>query len=93
MRVLIMTLMLAMGNASVALSQESKSVTLSIPRMYCSGCEQTVKKALKGVQGVEDVDVDLEKKVAVVRFDSARVAENDLVRATAKAGFPASIKQ
>jgi mercuric ion binding protein len=83
---------LTLGAAGVAASQESKSVTLSIPRMYCTGCEQTVKKALKSVPGVGDVNVDLERKIAVVQFDGTKAGESDLVRATTKAGFPASVK-
>lgn len=76
----------------LALAQETKSVTLSIPKMHCIACELSVKKALKKVPGVDSVDVSLEKKVAVVRFDAAKTGPEDLIKATTKAGFPSSVQ-
>ena len=74
-----------------AFAQEAKSVTLSIPKMYCIACELSVKKALKKVPGVESVDVSLEKKTAVVRFDPTKAETGDLIHATTQAGFPSSL--
>lgn len=76
-----------------ALAQRPQSVTLSIPKMYCVACELTVKKALKKVPGVENVDVDLKSKTAVVQFDADGAGTADLIQATTKAGFAGSVKQ
>ena len=82
---------LAFGVVSVAGAQELKSATLVMEKMYCIACVQTVKKALNRVPGVAKVDVDLDKKTAVVRFDESKASIDDLTKATAKAGFPALV--
>ena len=84
---------LGLGCFSSVNAQEPNSVTLQIPKMYCVACQLTVKKALMKVPGVGKVDVDLDKKVAVVRLDSTKASVDDLIHATAKAGFPASLVQ
>ena len=76
---------------SSAWAQEFKSTTLVIDKMYCVACVQTVKKALNKVPGVVKADVDLDKKTATVSYDGTKAGVNDLLKATANAGFPALI--
>lgn len=71
----------------------SKTVTLSVPGMFCATCPITVKKALTTVAGVTQVTVDLEKKQAVVTFDDARTNTVALTTATTSAGYPSSVKE
>lgn len=40
---------------------------LTVPEMTCDACRSAVGGALKRVQGVEDVDVDLQTKLVTVR--------------------------
>ncbi len=69
-----------------------KTVTLSVPGMYCEVCPITVKKALLKVPGVIKVDVSFEKKEAVVRFDDAKATIDKLKDATFEAGYPSEVK-
>lgn len=66
----------------------TKTVTLSIPSMTCPVCPITVKKALKTVPGVSQVDVNFDKKDAVVSFDDSKTSVAALTKATADAGYP-----
>lgn len=91
--VLLLVVGAGLGAWSYAHAQEPKSVTLQVPKMYCVACEITVKKALTKVPGVGKVDVDLDKKLVVVRFDSTKASVDDLIHASTKAGFPASLSQ
>ena len=72
---------------------EDKTVTLSVPGMYCEMCPATVTKALKKVKGVEKVAASFETKEAVVTFDDARTSVDALRKATANAGYPSMVKQ
>lgn len=72
---------------------EDKTVTLSVPGMYCEMCPATVSKALKKVKGVEKVAATFETKEAVVTFDDARTNVDALRKATANAGYPSTLKQ
>jgi mercuric ion binding protein len=61
--------------------------------MTCAACPITVKKALDKVNGVEKVDVSLEKKEAVVTFDDAKTKVEALLNATKNAGYPSVVKR
>jgi len=68
-----------------------KTVTLSVPSMYCPVCPITVRKALSQVPGVARATVDFDKRQATVTFDDARTDVAALTRATANAGFPSTL--
>jgi mercuric ion binding protein len=68
-----------------------KTVTLSVPSMYCPVCPITVKKALTKVPGVSRVEVSLAKRQAVVTYDDAEASVAALTRATKDAGYPSSL--
>ena len=72
---------------------ESRSVTLSVPRMYCEVCPATVSKALKKVDGVEKVVASFQSKEAVVTFDDSKTSVEALQKATANAGYPSTPKR
>jgi mercuric ion binding protein len=71
---------------------DTKTATLEVPTMHCSVCPITVKKALSGVGGVSQVEVNLDKKEASVTFDDAKTSVNMLIKATTDAGYPSKLK-
>ena len=70
-----------------------RTVKLSVPGMTCAACPITVKKALSKVEGVSKTEVSYEKREAVVTFDDDKTSIQKLTKASADAGYPASIKQ
>lgn len=77
----------------LAASQEVKSATLYAEKIYCDACAAVISKALRGVPGVSKVNVDVEKKEVLVQFDPAKAKVDDLTAATAKKGFPSSVRK
>jgi len=71
----------------------SQTATLDVRNMTCSACPITVKKALTKVPGVAKAEVNFDKRQAVVTFDDARTNVETLTKATANAGYPATVKQ
>ena len=63
------------------------TTTLPVKGMTCGGCVNSVTKALKGVEGVHDVEVSLEKHQATVTFDEAKVSTDQLKEAVEDAGY------
>jgi copper chaperone len=61
--------------------------TLKVEGMTCNHCVMRVAKALKGVPGVQDAQVDLQKGEAVVTYDEAAVAPEKLSLAVTEAGY------
>lgn len=70
-----------------------RTVTLSVPGMYCAVCPITVRKALEKVSGVSTVNVSFEKKEAVVTFDDAKTNIKALEDATFEAGYESTVKE
>ncbi len=59
-------------------------MVLKVEGMTCMHCKMSVEKALKGVAGVENAQVDLDKKEAVVTGNADREL---LAKAVADAGY------
>ena len=83
---------LALSAALSALAwAATQTVTLSVPGMTCATCPITLKKALNKVEGVEKIEVNLEKKEALVTFDDAKTTVEALLEATKNAGYPSTV--
>lgn len=70
-----------------------RSVTLQVSNMTCATCPIAVRMALEKVPGVAAAKVDFKSKLAVVSFDAAKATPDALMKATAGAGFPSTLKQ
>jgi len=64
-----------------------QTVTLGISGMTCGGCVRSVTNVLKALDGVAKAEVSLEKNNAVVNYDPAKVAIEQLKRSVVEAGF------
>jgi copper chaperone CopZ len=62
---------------------QAKTVTLLIEGMTCGSCVSHVEKALRKVEGVQSVSVDLAKKTAELRVRSS--VKTDLLVSTVEA--------
>ena len=76
---------------SITAWAEFKSVTLAVPGMSCPVCPITVRKALEKIEGVHEVNVDLESRTAAVDYDDSKVELATLTQATTDAGFPSTV--
>ncbi len=67
-----------------------QTVTMNVEKMTCALCPVTVRKAMERVDGVEDVEVDLDTNVATVKFDDAKTTASEIAQASTDVGFPAT---
>lgn len=67
----------------------SKTVVIPVEGMTCASCVAQVKRALKAVDGVVEVKVELEQRSARVRYIEGRVTPERLVEAINKSGYKA----
>lgn len=63
------------------------TTTIAVKGMTCAGCVNSVSKALNSVEGVQKVDVSLEKNAATVTFDDSKVQVENLKTAIEDAGY------
>ncbi len=91
----VLVLALVLGTASV-FAGELKTITLDVDNMTCGMCPITVKKALKQLDGVKDVEAKYEgdgKGWAKVTYDTESVTIDALTFATEEAGYPSRVPQ
>lgn len=91
MKMLRAAILLALLASPTAFA-ETKTVTLSVPGMNCNLCPLTIKKAISRVPGVASVEASYEKKQAVVTFDDSKTTVEALMKATANAGYPSTVR-
>jgi len=66
----------------------STSVTYSVPAIHCAHCAMSIREEVSEVEGVEDIDVDLDSKVVTIRGNDLDDAA--LRAAIVEAGYEAA---
>ena len=51
-----------------------------------------MSNSLKALEGIRDVEVDLDEQLAIVVYETAKVETSSMIKATTDIGFPSSIK-
>lgn len=64
-----------------------KTTIMNIEGMSCQHCVQSVTDAIKKLQGVSEVDVNLESKTATVKYDESVLSTSDLSTVVENQGF------
>ncbi len=60
---------------------------LNVSGMSCGHCKAAVEKALKTLDGVNEVEVNLETGQVIVDYDQGAAAEKELAEAIRNAGY------
>lgn len=60
---------------------------LSVPDVSCNHCVTAIEGAVGGLQGVQSVTVDLDRKDVTISFDDGQVAREDIVTAIQGEGY------
>ena len=74
---------------AIAEAADLQSASFAVENMTCATCPITVRRAMQGVDGVEEVTIDYEAKTALARFDPARTSIDAIATASTEAGYPA----
>lgn len=65
----------------------SEAKTLNVEGMSCSHCENSVKKAVGELDGVESVAVDLKGKKVTIEFEPEKVSVETIKAAIEDQGY------
>lgn len=63
---------------------------ISVPTIQCKSCVANITEGLKEVDGVHEINVDLEKKIAFVSYDASKTNLDALEMAIAMEGYDAN---
>jgi len=78
--------------SSAQAAETELTATFDVPGMTCALCPVTVRKAMEGVEGVRQVDIDFDARTATVVFDPSVTTIEAIAAASANAGYPAEVK-
>lgn len=92
--VLLALLCLLVSVAAVGQDKSTQTISLAIEGMSCGSCAGKIDKALKGVDGVQDVKVSVEGGSAtIILAANTKTSADNLVNAVTEAGYKASVKK
>ncbi len=66
----------------------SETMTYNVPAIHCAHCGMSIREEVTEVEGVEDVDVDVDSKVVTVR--GRELSDEKLRAAIHDAGYEAA---
>lgn len=69
-------------------SEKALTATFSIDKMTCATCPITVRKAMQRVDGVKEVTVDFDSKMAIVVYDASLTDVGEIAASSSNVGFP-----
>ena len=70
-----------------------ETATIKASTMVCGTCAKTIKKAVYTVEGVKDVNVDVDKKIVEVKFVPAQTNLATIEQAITEVGYDANDKE
>lgn len=72
---------------------KTSEVTLPVSGMTCASCVRHVERALRKVEGVQDVSVNLATEKATVSYDASAASPSEMVEAIRGAGYDSEIQK
>ncbi|NOX68120.1 MAG: mercury resistance system periplasmic binding protein MerP [Gammaproteobacteria bacterium] len=88
--VLLSAVLAAVFGMALPVIAAEQTVTMDIEKMTCALCPLTVRKAMERVDGVQDVEVDFDSKIATVTFDDSKTTADAVAQASTEVGYPAT---
>jgi len=64
-----------------------KKIEFKIDGMTCNGCVKSIEGAIKMLDGVNIVNINLDTKTAKVEFDEDKLSEEDIFKAVKVMGY------
>lgn len=60
---------------------------LKVLGVDCNNCAANVRKALEGIDGIENLDIRLSEKIAIITFDPERVSKQEITEKVEDFGY------
>jgi len=76
-------------NFIIASNTAVKTATLKCPEMSCAGCKAHITEAVKTLDGIKSVKVNLTTKIVIVKYDDSKTTTDKIKAAIEDAGYSA----
>lgn len=77
--------------SSETIKSETKTVTLKVTGMTCSGCSKTIHSSLSKRDGIIENEVKFPGDMAIVKYDPDKIMEKEIIATIEKAGYKAEV--
>jgi mercuric ion binding protein len=91
--VVLLTSSIVGADMTDGLQQGEEIVVLNVENMTWLGCVVAVRNSLKKVEGVKNIEVDLDARIATVVVASKEFDTSLLIAATTNIGFPSAVRE
>ncbi len=89
---IFIALMMSLMSLSQNIYAEKNVTTiLDVPGMTCKFCPITIRRALNKVPGVIEAKAEFKTKTATVTYDPSKTNVEELMKATANAGYKSTV--
>ncbi len=79
------------GDEPSQCESETTTSTFHVTGMTCGGCEVGVRRVVKKLEGVEEVEASYEDGTARVTYQAGEVTPNDIIAAIEELGYTAEL--
>jgi len=66
---------------------DDRHVVLNVPDISCNHCKMAIERALGGVEGVSDVEVEVEARSVGLVYDASRIGLDAVAQAIVDQGY------
>ncbi len=70
-----------------------KEITFTVKDMMCSSCEKTIKTVLSNMEGISNIETNVDQKEVKVAYDENKADVEEMISGLDNVGFPADIKK
>ncbi len=70
--------------------KDIRTVTLSA-NIHCKNCANKIRENIAFEKGVEDLEVSVEQRTVVIKYNAAKTSVETLLSAMKKLGYPAKV--
>ncbi|HZY10616.1 MAG TPA: heavy-metal-associated domain-containing protein [Bacteroidota bacterium] len=71
-------------------NEQLETTTITVKSVVCGMCAKNIEKAVYAIEGVKGVDVDIEKKIAQIKFVPLQTNIETIETTIANAGYDAN---
>jgi mercuric ion binding protein len=82
-----------MNNSTAGNNNSFEVSVVKLSSMQCNTCKKNITKALKKVDGVSDFNINVDAKVAKIKFDKSKTDLSKIENAITAAGYDANDKK
>lgn len=72
--------------------ETAETVKINLPTIQCGTCKKNLTKALKKVDGIEEIDVNVDEKYVNVKFDKSKITQEKIEGVIVMTGYQANDK-